>query len=175
MEQKYRVHEFAKDFGMKSADIMELLDRFEKKERTHMAVLTQGELDYLFNYYTRKNQVESFAAYFALANQPKKEPEKPLRYQRSLQARGKKRLREKSRRCRKKHRRRSRFPPGNSGLNLRSLQHLNTRIKKRRRRQRSRHPNRKITCLCQRKKSAAPGRCRKSNGRFALLIPEQTM
>lgn len=76
LEQKYRVHEFAKDFGMKSADIMELLDRFEKKERTHMAVLTQGELDYLFNYYTRKNQVESFAAYFALANQPKKEPEK---------------------------------------------------------------------------------------------------
>ncbi len=83
MEQKYRVHEFAKDFGTKSSDVMELLNRYEEKERTHMAVLTQGELDYLFNYYTKKNQVENFDAYFALANQPKeqapaKEEKKPV-------------------------------------------------------------------------------------------------
>ena len=34
MEIKYRVHEFAKDFGAKSAEIMDLLDRLETKERT---------------------------------------------------------------------------------------------------------------------------------------------
>ena len=70
MEIKYRVHEFAKDFNVKSADIMNLLDTIEKKERTHMAVLTVPELDYLFNHYTKKNQVENFDAYFALATRP---------------------------------------------------------------------------------------------------------
>ncbi len=70
MEQKYRIHEFAKDFGLKSVEIMDLLTRFETKERTHMAVLTQRELDYLFNHYTKKNQVDNFNAYFELANRP---------------------------------------------------------------------------------------------------------
>ncbi len=77
MELKYRVHEFAKDFNLKSADIMELLDTVEKKERTHMAVLTVPELDYLFNHYTKKNQVENFNDYFALATRPDPEGEKP--------------------------------------------------------------------------------------------------
>ncbi|MBQ7936857.1 MAG: translation initiation factor IF-2 N-terminal domain-containing protein, partial [Clostridia bacterium] len=82
MEQKYRVHEFAKDFGLKSVEVMDLLTHFETKERTHMAVLTQQELDYLFNHYTKKYQVENFNAYFDLANRPdpegakKEEPKK---------------------------------------------------------------------------------------------------
>ena len=77
MELKYRVHEFAKDFNLKSAEIMELLDTVEKKERTHMAVLTVPELDYLFNHYTKKNQVANFNDYFALAHRPDPEGEKP--------------------------------------------------------------------------------------------------
>ncbi len=77
MELKYRVHEFAKDFNIKSAEIMELLDKVEKKERTHMAVLTIPELDYLFNHYTKKNQVENFNAYFALATRPDPVSEQP--------------------------------------------------------------------------------------------------
>ena len=51
IEQKYRIHEFAKDIGSKSNSIMELLDKFEQKARTHMAVLTTGELDYLLNHF----------------------------------------------------------------------------------------------------------------------------
>ncbi len=70
MELKYRVHEFAKDLNLKSNEVMELLNRLEPKERTHMAVLTLGELDYLFNYYTKRDQVENFNAYFELANRP---------------------------------------------------------------------------------------------------------
>ncbi len=77
MDQKYRVHEFAKDFSLKSAEIMELLDQLETKERTHMAVLTQRELDYLFNHYTKKNEVKDFNAYFELANRPDPEGKKP--------------------------------------------------------------------------------------------------
>ncbi len=76
MEQKYRVHEFAKDLNLKSNEVMDLLNRLEPKERTHMAVLTQGELDYLFNHYTKQAQVENFNAYFELANRPDVE-EKP--------------------------------------------------------------------------------------------------
>ena len=76
MDQKYRVHEFAKDMGLKSADIMELLDKFETKERTHMAVLTTKELDYLFNHFTKKSEVKDFNAYFALAARPDPEEKK---------------------------------------------------------------------------------------------------
>ncbi len=61
---------------MKSTDVMTLLDKLETKERTHMAVLTQRELDYLFNYYTKKNEVKDFNAYFELANRPDPEGEK---------------------------------------------------------------------------------------------------
>ena len=70
MELKYRVHEFAKDMGLKSTDVMERLDQFSPKERNHMAVLAQEELDYLFNYYTLQNEVKDFNAYFALASRP---------------------------------------------------------------------------------------------------------
>ncbi len=75
--EKYRIHEFAKDFGVKSTDVMGLLDRLEEKERTHMAVLTTQELDYLFNHYTKENQVPNFNEYFALVSQPKVKKEEP--------------------------------------------------------------------------------------------------
>ena len=42
---KYKVHDFAKDIGTKSNDVIELLDKFEKKERTHSATLSIEELD----------------------------------------------------------------------------------------------------------------------------------
>ena len=76
MDQKYRVHEFAKDMGLKSGDVMKLLDQLEVKERTHMAVLTQKELDFLFDHYTKINQVQDFNSYFELANRPDAQKEK---------------------------------------------------------------------------------------------------
>lgn len=57
---KYKVHDFAKDIGAKSNDILELLDKFEKKERSHMATLTVEETDYLLDYYTKQTSVDSF-------------------------------------------------------------------------------------------------------------------
>ena len=65
IEQKYRIHEFAKDIGSKSNSIMELLDKFEQKARTHMAVLTTSELDYLLNHFTKENAVDSFDKFLA--------------------------------------------------------------------------------------------------------------
>ncbi len=78
---KYKVHDFAKDIGGKSNDILELLNKLEPKERTHMAALTPYEADYLICHYTKLNSVDSFdefldsgkAAQQAVKEQPKKE------------------------------------------------------------------------------------------------------
>ena len=57
---KYKVHDFAKDVGVKSNDIIELLNKFEVKERTHSAALTLAEADFLLNHFTKENQVNGF-------------------------------------------------------------------------------------------------------------------
>jgi len=57
---KYKVHDFAKDIGGKSNEILELLNKLEPKERTHMATLTSYEADYLLAHYTKQNCVDSF-------------------------------------------------------------------------------------------------------------------
>ena len=60
MTIKYKVHDFAKDTGLKSTEIIELLNKLKQKERTHMAILDVEEVDYLLNYYTQQNAVDSF-------------------------------------------------------------------------------------------------------------------
>ena len=67
---KYKVHDFAKDIGKKSTEILELLNKFEEKERTHMAALSAREVDYLLNYYTGKNSVDSFDAFLESGKKP---------------------------------------------------------------------------------------------------------
>lgn len=71
---KYKVHDFAKDIGGKSTEILELLNTFEEKERTHMAALTTEEIDFLLNHYTKINSVDGFDAF--LDSGKKKEAEK---------------------------------------------------------------------------------------------------
>ena len=65
LEMKYRIHEFAKDVGGKSTDVIKLLDTLEQKERTHMALLTVPELDFLLNHYSKKHAVDSFDKFLA--------------------------------------------------------------------------------------------------------------
>ncbi|MBR5782825.1 MAG: translation initiation factor IF-2 [Clostridia bacterium] len=72
LEMKYRIHEFAKDVGGKSTDIIKLLDAVEKKERTHMALLTVPELDFLLNHYSKKYAVDSFDKF--LSQKAEEEP-----------------------------------------------------------------------------------------------------
>ena len=67
---KYKVHDFAKDIGKKSTEMLELLNKFEEKERTHMAALSAREVDYLLNYYTGKNSVDSFDAFLESGKKP---------------------------------------------------------------------------------------------------------
>ncbi len=61
---KYRVHEVAKDLGVASKEVIELLKDYLGEEKKHMTALTEDELNIIFEYYTQKNQVENFDAYF---------------------------------------------------------------------------------------------------------------
>lgn len=63
---KYRVHEVAKDLGVTSKEIINLLKDCLNVERKHMTALTEQELDFILEYYTQKNQVESFDEYFSV-------------------------------------------------------------------------------------------------------------
>ena len=80
IENKYRIHEFAKDMNLKSKDVMALIgDKFEMP-KNHMQILTMEELDFLFDYYTKENMVESFDEYiregFEAAEKQKAEQKK---------------------------------------------------------------------------------------------------
>ena len=76
---KYRVHEVAKDFGVASKDIIALLKEHLNVEKKHMTALNEEELNFIFEYYTQKNQVVNFNEYFASKDETKEESaeEKP--------------------------------------------------------------------------------------------------
>jgi len=62
---KYRVHEVAKDFGLGSKDISEILEKYATKPKNHMQVLEERELDLIFEYLTANNQIESIEEVYA--------------------------------------------------------------------------------------------------------------
>ena len=62
---KYRVHEVAKDFGVPSKVIVEILTQYASAPKNHMQVLEDEELSIIFEYLTQHNQVESIAEIFA--------------------------------------------------------------------------------------------------------------
>ncbi|MCM1543843.1 MAG: translation initiation factor IF-2 [Ruminococcus sp.] len=74
-KDKYKVHEVAKDFGLGSKDIIELLNNHMPKERKHSTVLEENELDLVFESLTKAHEVADFDAYLNSAK--KAEPEKP--------------------------------------------------------------------------------------------------
>ena len=65
MIEKYRVHEVAKDLGVASKEVVDLLAANFQGERKSMTALNEQELSVIFNHYTNQNQVESFDEYFA--------------------------------------------------------------------------------------------------------------
>ncbi len=73
--EKYRVHEVAKDFGINSKKILEILEKYTDEPRKHMTALEDRELDLIFETITQENQVQSFDAYFAAGEAQKKAKE----------------------------------------------------------------------------------------------------
>lgn len=76
MINKYRVHEVARDFDIKSPVIVDLLSKYFTGEKKHMTALEEEELDVIFETFTAEHAVESLDAYFATAELPKPERKK---------------------------------------------------------------------------------------------------
>ena len=73
---KYRIKDVAADFGVAPKEIMDAYEKFFEKAKSNTQVLTEDELNVLFDYYTQTHQIESIAQVFAVQPAPKKE-EKP--------------------------------------------------------------------------------------------------
>jgi len=62
---KYRVHEVAKDFGVPTKQITEILTKYAETPKNHMQVLSDSELSLIFEYLTQHNQVSGIHVIFA--------------------------------------------------------------------------------------------------------------
>ena len=73
---KYRVHEVAKDFGVPTKQITEILTKYAETPKNHMQVLGDRELSLIFESLTQHNQVSGIQAIYADAAKPEeKKPE----------------------------------------------------------------------------------------------------
>ncbi len=57
LENKYRVHEVAKDFGVGNKEVTDILTKYAKAPKNHMQVLDEHELSLIFEVMTQDNQV----------------------------------------------------------------------------------------------------------------------
>ena len=74
---KYRVKEVAADFGVTPKDIAEIVGKYFEKPRSNTQVLTDEQLNVVFDAITQKHQIASLEQVFAVAPQAKKpEPKK---------------------------------------------------------------------------------------------------
>ena len=64
MINKYRVHEVAKDFDMKSNIVVDLLAKYFDGQKKHMTALEEDELDIIFDTFTKENEVADLNEYF---------------------------------------------------------------------------------------------------------------
>ncbi len=72
MINKYRVHEVAKDFDIKSNIVVDLLAKYFDGQKKHMTALEEDELDLIFETFTKENEVEDLNDYFNYTPAPKK-------------------------------------------------------------------------------------------------------
>ena len=73
---KYRVKEVAADFGKTPKEIAEIVGKYFEKPRSNTQVLTDEQLNVVFDYITQHNQISSLEQVFAVAPAPKKEAPK---------------------------------------------------------------------------------------------------
>ncbi|MBR5470777.1 MAG: translation initiation factor IF-2 N-terminal domain-containing protein, partial [Oscillibacter sp.] len=71
---KYRVHEVAKDFGLSTKTITEILTKYVAAPKNHMQVLTDHELSVIFDYLTQHNQISGIQVIYADVEQAKPAP-----------------------------------------------------------------------------------------------------
>jgi len=72
---KYRLKEVATDFGTTPKEIAEVISKFFEKPKSNTQVLTEEELNVLFDYMTQTHQIDSLEQVFAVQNKPAEEPQ----------------------------------------------------------------------------------------------------
>lgn len=80
--EKYRVHEVAKDFGLPTKTIIEILTKYATTPKNHMQVLTDRELSIIFDRLTQSHPVSDIQVIFSDTYQEpapaeEKKPQKP--------------------------------------------------------------------------------------------------
>ncbi len=73
---KYRLKEVAADFGMAPKEIAQIMEKFFEKPKSNTQVLTEEELNVVFDYITQTNQIQSLEQVFAVQPKPKAEEPK---------------------------------------------------------------------------------------------------
>ena len=73
---KYRLREVAADFGVNAKEIVEILAKYCEKPKSNTQVLTEDELNVVFDRMTAAHPIQSLEQVFAVKTQPKAEPPK---------------------------------------------------------------------------------------------------
>ena len=76
MNNKYKVSDLAKDFGLTSKDISALVLELTGAEKKSGATLNEQEIGLVFDALTKRNEVKSFDDYFAAGAQTRAEAAK---------------------------------------------------------------------------------------------------
>ena len=80
---KYRLKEVASDFGVTPKEISQIVEKYYEKPKSNSQVLTEAELNAVFEHITRHNQIKSLEQVFAAkpaaptAEIPKNPPPRP--------------------------------------------------------------------------------------------------
>ena len=73
---KYRLREVAADFGVNAKEITEILSKYCEKPKSNTQVLTEEELNVVFDRITAAHPIQSLEQVFAVQSQPKAEAPK---------------------------------------------------------------------------------------------------
>ena len=74
---KYRLKEVATDFGVTPKVIADIISKYFQKPKSNTQVLTDEELNLVFDHMTQTHQIASLEQVFAVKPAPKAEPPKP--------------------------------------------------------------------------------------------------
>ncbi|MEE1282849.1 MAG: translation initiation factor IF-2, partial [Acutalibacteraceae bacterium] len=78
MMVKYKLREVASDLGVKNKDVIDVLSKYvggEPKKQT--SVLTEEELNIVFEYFTQKNNLDNLDSYYTADDKKSEQEEKP--------------------------------------------------------------------------------------------------
>ena len=71
---KYRVREVAADFGMTPKEVSEVAGKYFDKPKSNSQVLTDEQLNVIFDHITQNRQIDSLEQVFAAAKKPEPKP-----------------------------------------------------------------------------------------------------